>query len=128
MATFAGFGFQTASDVLRARRIEVVNAKGVPLAVLGPARNDAGGELILRDREGERRANLSVEVGGASLGLQGGRIDDPTGTAALHADATGAALGLLGARASATVAVRKEKPRIATTNAQGRETFAAPWK
>lgn len=131
LLTIAGlfaFGFQTTNDVLRARRIEVVNAKGVPLAILGPSRGDAGGELVLRDREGERRANLSVETGGASLRLQGGKVDDPTGTAALHAESTGAALGLFGSRAFATITVRKERPRIATIDAQGRETFGAPWR
>ena len=123
-----GFGFQKADDVVRARRFEVVDSRGVPLATLAPSRADAGGELILRDREGERRANLTVEKGAASLGLQGGKVEDPTGTAAIRADADGAAMGLVGARAGVVASVRKERPRIATTDAQGKETFRAPWK
>lgn len=121
-------GAQTATDVVRARRIEIVDERGVPLATLAPSRTGAGGELTLRDRDGERRASLSAEPGASSLNLQGGRADDPSGTAALRADGTGAALGLVGARASVTATVRKEKPRLSTTDAQGRETFAAPWR
>ena len=120
------FGFQRVTDVVRARRIEIVDVRGVPVATLGPSR-EGGGELILRDREGERRANLTVEVGAASLGLQGGRVEDPAGTAALRADGTGAALGLVGKRASVVANVRGEKPRLATTDAGGKETFRAPW-
>lgn len=126
-AAFA-VGFQKTNDVVRARRIEVVDARGVPLATLAPARGDAGGELLLRDRNGERRAALTVESGSASLALQGGKVDDPSGTAAFRADAEGAAMGLVGSRASMTAAVRKDRPRIATTDARGKETFAAPWK
>ncbi len=120
-------GAQTVSDVVRARRFELVDARGVPLATLAPGRGDLGGELILRDRDGERRASLAVEPGTASLNLQGGRPDDPSGTAALRADADGAALGLVGAKASVSATVRKDRPRLTTTDAQGRETFAAPW-
>ena len=121
------FGFQKATDVVRARRIEIVDSRGVPLATLAPSR-EGGGELILRDREGERRANLTVEAGAASLGLLGGRVEDPTGTAAFRADGTGAALGLVGKKAGVVANVRGEKPRIATTDASGKETFRAPWK
>ena len=127
-AALALMGAQTTSDLVRARRFELVDAHGVPLAVLAPSRSGAGGELTLRDREGERRAYLSAEPGAASLGLQGGRADDPSGTAALRADAEGAALGLVGARASVSATVRKDKPRVATTDARGKETFVAPWK
>ncbi len=122
------FGFQTTNDVVRARRVEIVDAKGVPLATLGPARDGVGGELILRDREGERRATLTAEAGAASLGLQGGRADDPSGTAALRADGDGARLGLVGTRAAVSAAVRKDRPRIATTDVRGKETFVAPWR
>lgn len=122
-------GAQTVTnDLVRARRIELVDARGVPLATLAPSRSGNGGELTLRDREGERRAYFTVEPGSASLGLQGGKADDPSGTAALRADADGAALGLVGSRAAATVSVRKDRPRVTTTDAQGRQTFAAPWK
>ncbi len=121
-------GAQTTTDIVRARRIELVDERGVPLATLAPARNGAGGELILRDRDGERRASLAAEPGAATLGLSGGRIDDPAGTAALRADADGAALGILGSKAGLSASVRKDKPRIATTDAKGKETFAAPWR
>ena len=128
LAALALLGAQTTSEVLRARRIELVDARGVPLAVLAPTRAGAGGELTLRDREGERRATLAAEPGAASLNLQGGRADDPAGTAALRADGDGAAFGLVGERASVRSADRKEKPRIAATDARGKETFVAPWK
>lgn len=125
---FVLLGAQTTSDVVRARRIELVDSRGVPLATLAPSRSEAGGELILRDREGERRINLTAEPGAASLGLQGGKVDDPSGTAALRADGEGAAFGLVGTRASVAATVRKDRPRLATTDTRGRETFAAPWK
>ena len=128
IAGLALFGAQSASDVVRARRFELVDARGVPLATLAPARGDLGGELVVRDRDGERRASLSAEPSAASLNLQGGRPDDPSGTAALRADGNGAALGLVGSKASVSAAVRKDRPRLSTTDAQGRETFAAPWK
>ncbi len=128
LAGLALLGAQTTSEVLRARRIELVDGRGVPLAVLAPAREGAGGELTLRDRDGERRATLAAEPGAASLNLQGGRVDDPSGTAALRADGEGAVVGLLGTKASVSAAVRKDKPRIATTDARGVQTFAAPWK
>lgn len=120
-------GSQTVTDVVRARRIEIVDARGVPLATLAPSRN-GDGELTLRDRDGERRANLTAERGAASLGLQGGKADDPSGTAALRADPDGAAFGLVGARSAVSATVRKDRPRIATTDARGKETFSAPWK
>lgn len=116
------------SDLVRAKRIEVVDAQGIPIVTLGGSRGNLGGEVILRDSEGEKRVWLSAEPGDASLGLQGGKADDPSGTAAVRADGEGAALGLVGSKASATMAVRKEKPRIAVTDARGREAFAAPWK
>ena len=127
LAVTCALGFQRTTDVVRARRVEIVDVRGVPLATLAPSR-EGGGELILRDREGERRANLTVEAGAASLGLQGGKVDDPAGTAALRADGAGAALGLVGKKASVVANVRGEKPRIATTSADGQETFRAPWK
>ena len=127
LAAACALGFQRTTDVIRARRVEIVDVRGVPVATLAPSR-EGGGELILRDREGERRANLTVENGAASLGLQGGRVEDPSGTAAIRADPTGAALGLVGRKASVAASVRGEKPRIATTDATGKETFRAPWK
>ena len=126
LALFA-FGFQRATDVVRARRIELVDARGVPLATLAPGRNELGGELTLRDRDGERRASLTAEPGSASLNLQGGKPEDPSGTAALRSDANGAALGLLGAKASLTATVRRDQPRLSLTDARGKEAFAAPW-
>lgn len=128
MVAGALLGAQTVTDVVRARRIDVVDEHGVPLATLAATRNGNGGELTLRDREGERRAYLTAEPGNATLGLQGGKPDDPAGTAGLRADSDGAALGLVGSRASASVSVRKDRSKIATTDAQGRETFTAPWK
>ena len=128
VAGLALLGSQAASDVVRARRFELVDARGVPLATLAPARGDLGGELVVRDRDGERRASLVAEPGAASLNLQGGRPDDPSGTAALRADGNGAALGLVGSKASVSASVRKDRPRLSTADAQGRETFAAPWK
>ena len=128
LAALVLLGAQTVGDVVRARRFELIDDRGVPLAILAPARDGAGGELTLRDREGERRASLRAEPDAASLDLQGGRPDDPAGTAALRADGQGAALGLVGAKASVIAEVRKERPRVATTDARGRETFAAPWK
>ena len=127
-AALLATGFQKTQDVLRTRRIEVVDERGVPLAILASARDNGGGELTLRDADGERRVNLAAERGGASLRLQGGKADDPAGTAALRADATGAALGLVGSRAAISAAVRKDRPRIATTDGVGKETFVAPWK
>lgn len=120
-------GAQTVSDVVRARRFELVDERGVPLATLAPSRGGAGGELILRDRDGERRASLSSEPGAGSLNLLGGRPEEPSGTAALRADGDGAALGVVGAKASVDASVRKDRPRISTIDARGRETFAAPW-
>ena len=127
LATAFAVGFQKTTDVVRARRFEVVDARGVPLAILAAGRTEGGGELILRDRDGERRANLTAEPGSASLGLQGGKADDPSGTAALRSDANGAALGLLGARASLTATVRRDQPRLSLTDARGKEAFGAPW-
>lgn len=127
LAVASAFGFQRATDVVRARRFELVDARGVPLATLAPGRTEGGGELTLRDRDGERRVNLTAEPGSASLGLQGGRADDPSGTAALRSDANGAALGLLGAKASLTATVRRDQPRLSLTDARGKEAFAAPW-
>lgn len=129
IAAALAMGAQTVTnDLVRARRIELVNEHGVPLAVLAPSRSGNGGELTLRDRDGERRAYLTVEPGSASLGLQGGKADDPAGTAAVRADGDGAVMGLVGSRASATVSVRKDHPKLATTDAKGRETFTAPWR
>ena len=116
------------NDIVRAHRIELVNERGVPLATLAPSRSGNGGELTLRDRDGERRAYLTAETGSASMGLQGGKADDPAGTAAVRADGDGAVMGLIGSRASATVSVRKDRPKVTTTDAKGRETFTAPWR
>jgi len=128
IAAAVAMGAQTANNLVRARRIELVDEQGIPLATLAPARNGNGGELTLRDREGERRVYLTAEPGSGTLNLQGGKADDPAGTAGLRADGDGATLGLIGSKASASVSVRKDRSKIATTDAQGRETFAAPWK
>ena len=128
VAALVLLGAQSVSDVIRARRIELVDARGVPLATLAPARGDLGGELILRDRDGERRASLAAEPGAATLDLQGGRPDDPSGTAALRADTEGAAMGLVGSKASVSASVRKERPHLAMTDARGRQAFEAPFR
>ena len=65
IATGFAFGFGGGADVVRARRFEVVDAKGVPLAILAPARGDLGGELVLRDAAGERRVAVTAEAGGS---------------------------------------------------------------
>ena len=122
-ATFL-FGFVHQSDSLQAKKIEVIDERGVPLLTFASSRS-GGGEITVRDEAGDRRAWLSAEKAGAHLGMSGGENEASAG---LGVDPTHARLALTGGRASLSEKVENEIPAIEADSRDGRILFAAPYR
>jgi hypothetical protein len=123
-------GWQSAvPDVLRARRVEVVDERGVPLVSLAPAREGEGGSVTLRDRQGERRAWWSARPDGAAFAATSGLPGEREGhTLGMSVGGNGSQVVLIGPNGESLAAsVEKEGPRLDLRNASGGSLFSAPW-
>lgn len=123
-------GWQSAvPDVLRARRVEVVDARGVPLVSLAPSRQGEGGAITLRDRGGERRTWWEARPDGAALAATSGLPGEREGhTLGMSVSGTGSQVALIGPDGeSLSAAIEKTGPRLDLQNAKGATLFSAPW-
>ena len=128
------FGFQQTAqipDVIQTHKLEVVDQHGVPLVTLAPGRNDEGGAVTLRDKDGERRAWWNAYPDGSNLGLVKERDVKTEGsyTAGFSVGATAAEMNLISpSNGMASVTVRDDKPRLDLWGVKGNSLFGAPFK
>lgn len=129
VAALVGWKDATPS-ALRVSRLEVVDDRGVPMVVLAPDRNNAGGSVTLRDRNGERRAWFTAAPGSAALTLNSeGKDGEGDSTLGLAVSPRQGRLSILskgGAALSATMTA--DQPHLELTNPHGKPLFTAPWK
>jgi hypothetical protein len=117
-------------DLLRVKRLEVMDERGVPMVVLAPDRLAQGGEITLRDRNGERRSwwQASPEASAFAMTSEPDR-EGRTTTLGFGIGTHRAQMSLIGpdgAQVSATV--ERNEPRVDLTAPNGSSLFAAPWK
>ncbi len=122
-----GFQGEQVPDVARAKKIEVVDQRGVPIVTLGASR-EGGGEMVIRDETGDRRAWLSSGHGAARLGMVSGAEESPSSALGLSVEPGRSHLGLTGGKASASAGVDDEQPTLELNGKDGRVLFAAPWR
>lgn len=119
----------TIDDVLRVRRIEVIDEKGVPLVSLGPERAGDSGTIILRDKAGEKRAWWKVERDRASFAMttDGTGNSKKAGTVGFGVSPDRSQLSLLG-QGTAQLGVEAGKPKLEMFDKGGKSVFAAPFR
>ncbi|MEA2554175.1 MAG: hypothetical protein QOJ65_2351 [Fimbriimonadaceae bacterium] len=118
-------------DMLRVRKLEVVDSKGVPMVTLGTGRNSEGGTVTLRDKNGERRAWWTASPEGSNLALM--KEKDPSmdgsNTAGLSVSQSSAEMNLIGPKnGMLSATVRDDQPRLDLWSPKGASLFAAPWR
>jgi hypothetical protein len=122
----AGFRSAQVSDLVRAKKVEIVDDRGVPFVTLGLSRQ-GGGEVVLRDETGDRRAWLSTGNGTARLGMISGTEDSPSASVGLAVEPALAHMALSGGKASAVSEVVDEQPSMELNGRDGKRLFQAPW-
>lgn len=129
MPLLALVGWIGNDDVLRVKRLEVVDDQGVPLVTLSPARMNEGGMITLRDNAGEKRAWWQAGPGTSSftLNTEGGNGTGDS-TMGLSVGPKRAALSLLSrGGASLSASMNGDTPKVELYDAKGKTLFAAPW-
>lgn len=122
---------QAPPETIRARKFEVVDAKGVPMITLGTGRSEEGGAITLRDSLGERRGWWSASPEGSSLALTKEKAANAEGsqTAGFSVTKDSAEMNLIGADGSLlTASIKEDKPRFDLWGKNGEVLFSAPWK
>jgi hypothetical protein len=121
-------GWQSASDTVRVKRLEVVDDRGVPLITLGATRNNLGGSITLRDSDGERRSWWEVAPGSGAFTLNSanpnGDNDTTLGLQVGEGSASMAIVSKSGAVLSNMMA--GDEPSVELYNDKGATLFAAP--
>lgn len=118
-------------DVIRAHKIEVVDAKGVPMVALTTGRSDEGGAMTLRDKTGERRAWWTSSPEGSNLALvkEKDAKMEGTNTAGFSVSQSSAEMNLIGPQnAMFSSTVKDDQPRLELWSPKGSLLFSAPWK
>jgi hypothetical protein len=121
----------TIPDVIQTHKLEIVDQHGVPLVTLNGGRNDEGGAVTLRDKDGERRAWWTASPDGSNLGLVKERDIKTEGsyTVGMSVAANAAEVNLISpANGMSSMTVRDDKPRIELWGIKGNSVFAAPFK
>lgn len=121
----------TVPDVLKVKRLEVIDQRGVPMVTLSTGRNDEGGAMTLRDKNGERRAWWTSNPDGSNLALvrEADIKADGSTTAGMSVSKSSAEMTLLSPNnAMFSTSVRDDKPRMELYNTKGVLLFSAPWK
>lgn len=123
-------GWRAQGSVVRANRIEIVDARDVPIISLGSARGGTGGEIILRAENGEKRVWITTENDGASLTLnregQNGKNDTTLG---LSISPKSGQLNILSpGGASLSANIQNDEPKVELFDRKGTSLFVAPWK
>jgi hypothetical protein len=123
-------GWQGASDTLRVRHLEVVDERGVPLVTLGASRYDAGGSIVLRDKDGEKRGWWEASPQESNLSLNSSKPDGTNDvTLGMNVGPKNARMAIIspnGALLSANM--EGDVPKVELYNAKGAMIFGAPWK
>lgn len=117
-------------DVLQTRKLEVVDSHGVPMVILNAGRNDEGGAVTLRDKDGERRAWWTCSPEGSNLALVKEHEQNAQGsyTAGFSVGSTAAEMNIISPQnGMCAITVRDDKPRIDLWGTKGNTLFAAPW-
>ena len=118
------------ADVLRVKRLEVVDARGVPLVTLSPDRLSEGGMITLRDKLGEKRSWWQAGPGTSQLTLSSedaqGQNDNTLGFTVGPDSSKVLLIGKSGAMISAEMS--KDGPHLDLLNQTGKSLFSAPWK
>ncbi len=131
LSLLALVGWQaSAADVVRARRLEIVDERGVPLVVLSPDRMNQGGMITLRDRDGEKEAWWQAGIGTSSLTLNSVGEEGTGGdsTLGLSVGPKSSALALLSKGGAAlAVGMKEDQPSVQLFDTKGRPLFSAPW-
>ncbi len=121
----------TVPDVLQAHKLEIVDQHGVPLVTLNTGRNDEGGAVTLRDKDGERRAWWTSSPDGSNLGLVKEHDPKKEGSyvAGMSVGATAAEMNLISPQnGMLSATIRDDKPRLDLWGIKGNSVFAAPFK
>lgn len=116
------------ADLIQAKKIQVVDDKGIPLVSLEPTRGNEGGSIVLRDKSGDPKAWFNTGDGTARIGMISGAVDQPTATLGLSVSPDQTHIGLSSGRASMTSSVENEKPYFEIIGRDGKALFSAPWR
>jgi hypothetical protein len=121
-------GWQSASDTLRVKRVEIIDDRGVPLVILGASRNNEGGSIVLRDKQGERRAwwEVAPEYGTFTMNSAKatGEADTTLGLQVGKKNARMAIISESGAMVSTSM--EGDDPTVEMYNKNGNTLFVAP--
>lgn len=122
-------GWAMKDDVLRAKRLEIVDEHGVPLVVLSPDRLNEGGMITLRDRDGEKRGWWQAGRGTSSLTLNSeGSDGSGDSTLGLAVGPKRSSLSLLSKGGSnLSASMNGDDPKIELFDSKGKSLFVAPW-
>jgi len=121
----------TQIDSLQVHKLEVVDPHGVPLVTLNTGRNDEGGSITLRDKNGERRAWWTADPDGSNLALAKEKEPNSDGmnTAGFSVSAGSAEMNLIGpGNGMFAATVREDQPKLDLWSPKGVSLFTAPWK
>jgi hypothetical protein len=124
-------GWQAApvQDVLRVRRLEVVDGRGVPMVILAPDRGDRGGSITLRDALGERRGWWNVGVDHSSLTMSSETKSGTVNTIGFGVSPAASRLSLISPNgANLSASMEGDSPRVDLWAKNGSVLFGAPWK
>ncbi len=116
--------------VLKVHELQVVDQHGVPLVTIATGRNQEGGAITLRDKNGEKRAWWLVNADGANLALAKEKTPqvDGSNTAGFSVSQSSAEMNLIGpGNGMLAATVRDDQPRLDLWGPKGKSLFAAPW-
>lgn len=126
----AAIGWVQTDNVLRVKRLEVVDDHGVPLVTLSADRLEEGGMITLRDKQGEKRAWWQAGPGTSSLTLNS-EGQDGTGDSTLGLTVgpkrSGVSMISKGG-ASLNAGMQGDNPKVELYDGKGHPLFVAPWK
>jgi hypothetical protein len=116
-------------DSLTVGKLEVIDAKGIPVIALSPNRANTGGTIVLRDNSGDKRSWWETDAGSARIVFESpnGKNDERT-IAGLSTTPGKAQMSLLGSKGDSILdSVENDRPTVTLQDAHGKSLFAAPW-
>ncbi len=119
---------QSIPSNLQVRRLEVVDARGVPLVTLAPERAGIGGSIVLRSANGERRGWFSATQEGAALTLnREGKDGEGDSTLGLTVGPQNGRMNIVSRKGSSLSAgVQNDRPKVELFDSKGTSLFVAP--
>lgn len=118
-------------QLLKVHELQVVDQHGVPLVTLATGRNEEGGAITLRDKNGEKRAWWMSSAEGASLALAKEKtpLVDGSNTAGFSVSQSSAEMNLIGPdNGMLSATVHDDQPHLDLWGPKGKSLFAAPWQ